>query len=1394
MLQPPSRRRSRRLPHPPAVNPPGGRVGALIVALMVAVLTAVTVPAASASGIPAKRPVPHTKATSPTSPGLHPTSRVCAKPSRAGEMACLSFVRDDVVGPKGVQPKSTPAGWAPADLVGAYALPATGAGQTVAIVDAFDNPNAEADLAVYRQQYGLPACTTANGCFKKIDQRGGTSYPAPDAGWSGEIALDIDMVSAVCPSCKILLVEADDNGMDNLGTAVNQAVAQGAKFVSNSYGGGEGSDEGQADDAYFKHPGVVVTASSGDDGYGTSYPAASPYVTSVGGTSLVKDSSSRGWTETTWSGAGSGCSAYEAKPSFQQDTGCSKRSIADVAAVADPNTGVAVYNGGWHVYGGTSVSSPIIASVYALAGVLAAGSSPNALPYAHPGDLNDVTSGSNGSCTPAYLCTAGSGYDGPTGLGTPKGVGAFKSGPHGIVTGTVTDGTAPLAAAKVKAGDATTTTDGQGTYTLSVPPGTYDVTASKFGYSAKTVGGVQVDDGQTVTENLALTAKARVNVTGLVRDGSGHGWPVYATVRVKDEPTAVAYTDPKTGRYALSLPADDTYALQVDPLYPGYTPDTQDVKVGSADATHDVTTVVDQTTCSAPGYGYHYAGTTQGFDGTAAPTGWTVDDKAGKGQTWAFNDPGGRGNKTGGAGGFAIVDSDKYGSGNSQDTSLISPVTDFTGKNHPVVSFRSDYYGFSGQVGDVDLSVDGGQTWTTVSHHTTSVRGPRTETADLSAAAGKSAVQVRFHFTGKFGYWWQVDDVFLGDRTCDPASGGLVVGQVLDQNTGAGVNGAKVTSADRPAESATSAATPDDPNLGDGFYWLFSSVTGGHKFTASASGYSAKDVTANVAAGWATAADFSLPAPRLTVTPTQLTKTVAWQGQGSATLTLKNTGSAPVTAKIGEQPGDYHPATQGAPLQHVKGDYAQGRLRPDKAAKARTKAAAASPYAPPWTSIADYPSTIMDNAVVNVGGKVYSIAGVDSSSVLNKAYVYDPTGQAWSPIAGLGTAREAPEAATVGGKLYVFGGWGSTGAAVAKTEIYDPATGAWSAGADNPKPYAGAGVGVVGGKVYVVGGCLDACGANDVQVYDPSANSWSSAAAYPEKTAWLACGGLGGKLYCAGGSSASVSSKHAYVLDPSSGTWSSIADLPIDLWAMGYAASGGQLLVSGGVTNGTSTLTNQGFAYHPDSDSWTALPNSNNTLYRGGAACGLYKIGGSTGGFNAVKSGEALPGYDQCTAAGADVPWLSEDTTDVTIQPGKSAKVTVTFDANVAAITQPGTFTAQLTVDAKTPYGVAPVPVTLVVKPPSTWGKITGTVTGAGCTGAAAPLAGATVQIDSWTASYTLKTDKNGQYVLWLDVRNNPLTLITAKDGWAPQTRSVKIVKLASTTADFALKPDHTCS
>jgi subtilase family serine protease len=345
-----------------------------------------------------------------------------------GEARCHSLVRIDASG----NPLATsgPSGYVPADLLAAYKLASTGgAGQTIGIVDAYDDGNAESDLAVYRKQFGLSACTTANGCFRKVNQSGGTSYPRGDAGWAEEISLDLDMASAICPNCKILLVEASSNSFANLAAAEDEAAKLGANVISNSYGGGEYSGE-VSDQSHFNHPGVAITVSSGDGGYGVEFPAASQYVTAVGGTTLKRDASARGFSETVWSGAGSGCSAYIAKPSWQADTGCSRRTVADVSAVADPNTGVAVYDtyrlhpGGWLVFGGTSVSAPIIGGVYALAGN-AGSTTYGSFSYSHLSSLFDIISGSNGACGGSYLCTAGSGFDGPTGNGTPNGTGGF---------------------------------------------------------------------------------------------------------------------------------------------------------------------------------------------------------------------------------------------------------------------------------------------------------------------------------------------------------------------------------------------------------------------------------------------------------------------------------------------------------------------------------------------------------------------------------------------------------------------------------------------------------------------------------------------------------------------------------------------------------------------------------------------------------------------------------------------------------------------------------------------------------------------------------------------------------------------------------------------------------
>ena len=353
---------------------------------------------------------------------------VCPGPAAPGTARCHSRVITDARGIPNAS--ASPSGYGPTQFRTGYNLTATGSSSTtIGIVDAYNDPNIESDLGVYSTQFGLPACTTGNGCFKKVNETGGTSYPAKNAGWALEISLDVEIAHAICPSCHILLVEATTNSFANLLTAEDYAVGH-ATIVSNSWGGGESSSE-TSNDSHFNHIGVPITFSSGDGGYGVEYPAASQYVTAVGGTTLNLNSDNSYKSESVWSGAGSGCSAYETKPSWQTDAGCIRRTVADVAADADPNTGAAVYDtvryqghSGWFQVGGTSLASPLTAAVYALAGN-AGNTVDGSYPYAYTSALHDVTSGSNGSCGGSYLCTGVVGYDGPTGNGTPNGTTAF---------------------------------------------------------------------------------------------------------------------------------------------------------------------------------------------------------------------------------------------------------------------------------------------------------------------------------------------------------------------------------------------------------------------------------------------------------------------------------------------------------------------------------------------------------------------------------------------------------------------------------------------------------------------------------------------------------------------------------------------------------------------------------------------------------------------------------------------------------------------------------------------------------------------------------------------------------------------------------------------------------
>lgn len=351
--------------------------------------------------------------------------KVCATQHPAGTSRCNAIILTD---PSGVTPQSsgTPQGYGPANFRAAYGVRGSAATH-VGIVVAYDAPNIASDLTTFSKAFGLPvlpACTSASqaGCFEKFNGHGTTVYPATNSSWAVEASLDAESVHGMCPGCRISLVEASSATNANLAAAVDTAVAKGAKVVSNSYGGSESGSE-ISTDRHYNQPGVTMVVSSGDSGYGANYPAASPYVVAVGGTSL-KMSGTNVVSEVAWDGAGSGCSKYEAKPSWQRDKKCGSRSIADVAADADPNTGAAIYDSyptsgrsGWFTVGGTSLAAPLVAGTIAASGIT---NNQPAYLYNNAGNIiRDITSGSNGSCGSvlAYLCKAGAGYDGPTGLG-----------------------------------------------------------------------------------------------------------------------------------------------------------------------------------------------------------------------------------------------------------------------------------------------------------------------------------------------------------------------------------------------------------------------------------------------------------------------------------------------------------------------------------------------------------------------------------------------------------------------------------------------------------------------------------------------------------------------------------------------------------------------------------------------------------------------------------------------------------------------------------------------------------------------------------------------------------------------------------------------------------------
>ncbi|HYL27344.1 MAG TPA: peptidase S8 [Candidatus Nitrosotalea sp.] len=391
--------------------------GSLVLALAIAACSAggtSNVPAIGGATSQSARSIPEWQAN-------HLAVPACAG-SRVNQMQCDALIVRTGIGPD-------VAGWTPSALQTRYNLPSSskGKGTIVAIVDAFDNPNVASDLAAYRSEFGLPAAK-----FYKYNQKGQQkNYPTGNKGWGVEIDLDVEMASAACPNCTIYLIESKNNSGNSLYAAEKTAVRLGAHIVSNSWGGGAGSASGGA----FAMKGVTYLASAGDSGYGMQDPADYPTVISVGGTLLHYASSK--YTESVWSDSGGGCSVV-AKPSWQSDPGCSERTGNDVAAVA---WGVAEYDtygyNGWFTIGGTSVSSPLLAGVFGLTsnatkqeGGKNFWSAPDKKRAKY---LHEITSGSLAHCpsqyASTYICSAGTNqfgtYSGPSGWGTPNGIGAF---------------------------------------------------------------------------------------------------------------------------------------------------------------------------------------------------------------------------------------------------------------------------------------------------------------------------------------------------------------------------------------------------------------------------------------------------------------------------------------------------------------------------------------------------------------------------------------------------------------------------------------------------------------------------------------------------------------------------------------------------------------------------------------------------------------------------------------------------------------------------------------------------------------------------------------------------------------------------------------------------------
>ena len=945
------------------------------------------------------------------------------------------------------------------------------------------------------------------------------------------------------------------------------------------------------------------------------------------------------------------------------------------------------------------------------------------------GDYSSIMTDPTDDCTfwtaQEYISATGS-FNWSTGLA------AFKfdnctAGPTGTVSGTVTDSSTgnPIQGAEVALtpNGGSGQTDGSGNYSITTATGTYDATASKFGYQTSSPVSVTITDGGTVTQNFQLTPATSATLSGRVYD-AGHLYPLYAEVKVKYQGSTVAdvWTSPVNGHYSVSLPSGNDYTVSATPMASGFTAGSATVTL-SGDTTQSFGLTPDSS-CSAPGY--HYTGgISENFDeGTFPPSGWTVsNDVSGSNVVWEASsaEPSPYNvNVTGGSGDAADADSNAAGPGvGSYDTSLISPPIDVSSLSSTTLKWLENYVVYSGNEAlDVDISTDGGNTWTNIEHYTSTcgtlyalpgcTPSPSVDIGSYLPGSGTFQLRWRYYnLSSDYDWYAQVDNVLLGAQ-CSAIPGQLLNLVTTDANTHSGLAGVTIT--DENGNSATTAAIPGNDHDGA----LLFEPAGPHQLTATKNNYQDNVQTVSVSGGQGTSKVvlFRMLAGQLVANPTSLSVNAPVGTTTNVTLHIGNSGSASLDWQLSSI--DAPPAQPfhggGAPLndEHCSGRISPASLlahgKPVDCSGGDRPSSSPSSNDPSWTAVADYPIPVLDGCMAKdeTGtGLIYSVTGVSNGSNTASDYVYDPSTDTWTAFADFPNGGlEKPACAFINGKLYVADGWDGSGNNSAALYIYDPSTDSWTTGADNPNSQGGGAAGVaLNGKLYVIGGCQNgsSCpGDSSVEVYDPSSDSWSAAADYPAVIAWQSCGAIAGEIYCAGGIASGSETPNTYVYDPSTDTWTGgLAPIPVasgGLWGSAFTATAdGQLLVQDGVTDNFATVTNEGFAYDVASDSWSSLPNSSVTTYRPGSSCGFYQVGGQDGTFTGIQDAVVLPGFDVCSVG--PVPWLTFNSATGSLDAKTSTTSMLAIDGTGQTAGTSSVVTVRLS--GNTPYGSITIPLTV---------------------------------------------------------------------------------------------------